>query len=111
MADKTKNISIVDKGLTVDGTLSTTGRLIVKGTIKGTLDGDVVIVSEDGAIYAETNVASITIGGVFEGNVKASRELVVLSTGKCTGKVECKDLVVESGGVLNAEVTCLTGVS
>ena len=111
MADKTKNISIVDKGLTVDGTLSTTGRLIVKGTIKGTLDGDVVTVSEDGSIYAETNVASITIGGVFEGNIKASRELVILSTGKCTGKVECKDLVVESGGVLNAEVTCLTGVS
>ncbi|MBL0700149.1 MAG: polymer-forming cytoskeletal protein [Desulfosarcina sp.] len=109
MADKTKNISIVDKGLTVDGTLSTTGRLIVKGTIKGTLDGDVVIVSEDGTIYAETNVASMTIGGVFEGNIKASRELVVLSTGKCTGKVECKDLVVECGGVLNAEVTCVTG--
>ncbi len=109
MADKTKNISIVDKGLTVDGTLSTTGRLIVKGTIKGTLDGDAVVVAEDGAIYAESNVASMTIGGVFEGNIKASRELVVLSTGKCTGKVECKDLVVESGGVLNAEVTCVTG--
>ena len=43
MADKTKNISIVDKGFTVDGTVSTTGRLIVKGTIKGTLDGDVVM--------------------------------------------------------------------
>ncbi len=108
MADKTKNISIVDKDLTVDGSLSTTGRLIVKGTIKGTLDGDIVIVAEDGAIYADTSVASITIGGIFEGDVKASKELVVLSTGQCTGTVECKDLVVEAGGVLNADVKCIT---
>ena len=109
MADKTKNISIVDKGLTIDGTVSTTGRLIVKGTIKGTLDGDVVVISEGGAVYAETNINSITIGGTFEGDIKASKEFVVLSTGKCTGKVECKDLVVEAGGVLNADITCITG--
>ena len=109
MADKTKNISIVDKGLIVDGAVSTTGRLIGKGTIKGTLDGDVVIISEDGAVYAETNVSSITIGGIFEGDIKASKEFVILSSGKCTGKVECKDLVVEAGGVLNAEITCVTG--
>lgn len=107
VANKTKNISIIDHGLTIDGTISTTGRLIVKGTIKGTLSGDMVIIPENGAVYAEANVVSMTIGGIFEGDIKASKELIILATGKCSGKVECKNLVVESGGILNAEVTCI----
>jgi len=40
--------------------------------------------------------------------VTASKELIILSTGTCAGKVECKDLIVENGGVLNAEVSCKT---
>ena len=71
-----------------------------------------VVISEDGAVYAETNVNSITIGGTFEGDIKASKEFVVLSTGKCTGKVECKDLVVEAGQtivILGPSGCCITG--
>mmetsp|Transcript_27598 Transcript_27598/g.12846 ORF Transcript_27598/g.12846 Transcript_27598/m.12846 type:complete len:84 (+) Transcript_27598:350-601(+) len=48
----------------------------------------------------------MTIGGSFQGEVIASKELIILSTGVCVGKVECKDFVVENGGVLNAEVFC-----
>ena len=106
MGKPSENISIIDQGLTVEGTISTTGRLIVKGTIKGLLEGDVVIIAEEGKIYAETKVNSITIGGIFKGDLKASEELIVLSTGNCSGKVECKDMVVETGGVLNADIQC-----
>jgi len=34
--------------------------------------------------------------------------LIILATGTCSGKVECKDLIVENGGILNAEVSCKT---
>jgi len=107
--NKGKDFSIIDKHLTVDGTLNTSGRLIVKGTVKGTLTGESVIIAEEGSIFADTRVASMTIGGIFEGEIRASRELVILSTGKCSGKVVCKDFVVEAGGVLNAEVSCTSG--
>jgi cytoskeletal protein CcmA (bactofilin family) len=106
---KGQDFSIIDKHLTVDGTLHTTGRLIIKGTVKGSLMGDSVIIAEEGAVFADTRVASMTIGGTFEGEIHASRELVILSTGKCSGKVVCKDFVVEAGGVLNAEVSCTSG--
>jgi cytoskeletal protein CcmA (bactofilin family) len=54
-------------------------------------------------------VASMTIGGTFEGEIRAMKKLILLSTGKCTGKVVCKDLVMETGAILNAQVTCLSG--
>ncbi len=107
MWNRSEHISIVDKGLTVDGTISSKGRLIIKGVVKGTLVGETVIIAEEGAVYADVKVASMTIGGRFEGEIKASDELIILSTGNCAGKIVCKDFVVEAGGVLNAEITSI----
>lgn len=108
MWNKSDNISIIDEGLTVDGTISAKGKLVIKGTVKGTLVGETVIVAEEGVISADTKVESITIGGKFEGELSASNELIILSTGSCGGKVVCKNLVVEAGGILNAEVNCIS---
>jgi len=107
VADKSKNFSLIDKGLVVEGTVSCKGKLIVKGTVKGTLSGEMVIIAAEGAAYTDAQVRSMTIGGTFEGNLKASEELIILSSGVCSGKIVCKDLVVEAGGILNAEVSCI----
>ena len=106
MKRQNKSFSILDKEFSVEGTVSAKGQLIVKGTVNGKLLADSVIIAEEGAVYAEAEVASMTIGGKFEGNVSASKELVILSTGHCTGKIVCRDFVVEAGAVLNAEVSC-----
>ena len=108
MAKKSvKNLSIIDRELKIDGSISSRGKLIIKGQVDGSIDGDVVIIAEDGQVVStSTKVASITIGGNFQGEISASKELIILKTGTCAGKVECKDLIVENGGVLNAEVSC-----
>ena len=107
MANKSKNISIIDKELTVEGTVSTKGKMIIKGTVKGNLEGETVVIAKEGSVYANTKVSDITIGGIFEGDIIVSNELIILSTGSCSGKVECKNLVVEAGGILNATVNCV----
>ncbi|MDD9304226.1 MAG: polymer-forming cytoskeletal protein [Desulfobacter sp.] len=104
-----KNLSIIDKELKIDGSISSTGKLIIKGQVTGTIAGDVVIIAEDGLVNSSaTKVSSLTIGGSFQGEVFASKELIILSTGICAGKVVCQDLIVENGGVLNADVSCKT---
>ncbi len=105
---KSKNLSIIDRDIVVDGTISSKGQLVIKGTVKGTINGETVVIAEEGAVYCDIKVTGITIGGTFEGELEASEELIILSTGYCAGHVVCKDLIVESGGVLNAEVTCKT---
>ncbi|RLB78274.1 MAG: polymer-forming cytoskeletal protein [Deltaproteobacteria bacterium] len=107
LKNKPKEFSIIDRELTVDGKVSTNGRLIIKGIVKGTLVGNHVIIAEEGAVYADAKVASITIGGIFEGEVKASKELIILPTGRCKGKIICKNFVIEPGGILEAHVTCI----
>jgi cytoskeletal protein CcmA (bactofilin family) len=102
----TKNLSIIDRELQVEGTISSKGSLVIKGTVTGTLVGESVVIAEEGVVRADASVISITIGGSFEGDIRASNELVILSTGKCSGKVVCKNIVVESGGILDAGVSC-----
>ncbi|MCK5098612.1 MAG: polymer-forming cytoskeletal protein [Desulfobacteraceae bacterium] len=104
-----KNLSIIDRELTIEGSISSSGKLIIKGKIKGEIKGDIIVIAEDGEVDSSSAiVVSMTVGGKFNGDVIASKELIILSTGSCSGKVECKDLIVENGGVLNAEVSCTT---
>lgn len=102
-----KSLSIIDKELKVEGSISSTGQLIIKGQVTGTIEGDVVVIAEEGKVISPyTKVSSITIGGKFQGEIVASDELIILSTGSCAGKVEYRRLIVENGGILNAEVIC-----
>ncbi len=107
-----KNLSIIDKELMIEGSIASSGKLIIKGKIRGEIKGDIIVIAEDGEVDSSSAiVASMTVGGKFNGDVTASKELIILSTGRCSGKVECKDLIVENGGVLNAEVSCTTSSS
>ena len=109
MKGKSKNISIVDRGLTVEGSVSCKGQLVVKGVIRGDLKGEDVVIAEDGAVYADATVEVITIGGLFDGTLNVTGKLVILASGTCLGKMTCKDFEVESGGILNGEVNCTRG--
>ncbi len=105
MGEKTEYLSIIDKGLTIDGDVSSKGEIVVRGTIKGTLEGEKVVIASEGAVHAKATVVDMVIKGSFEGALHASGSLTILDKGSCLGKVDCKNLVVEAGGNLNAEVT------
>jgi cytoskeletal protein CcmA (bactofilin family) len=104
--DDGNKFSIIDKGMTVDGSVVGKGNLVVKGSVKGTLSGESVVISEEGHVTAETKAQTMTIGGSFEGRLETSGQLVILATGNCSGEIVCGDLVVEAGGRLDAQVTC-----
>jgi cytoskeletal protein CcmA (bactofilin family) len=101
-----QELSILDRHLTITGTVSSQGRLIIQGSLTGRLDADTVIITEQGRVQAEAHVNRITIQGRFEGQLEVLDELTILAGGRCTGTVNCGNFAVEAGGVLNAEVTC-----
>jgi cytoskeletal protein CcmA (bactofilin family) len=98
------DFSLIDNGLSVDGAVQCKGKLIVKGNLRGRIEGDDVIIAEDGSVCAELKAKRISIGGRFEGTIEETDELIILSTGNCSGKVKCGVLILEPGGVLNADV-------
>lgn len=104
MAKNTEALSILSQGAEFEGDMLCTGKIIINGIIKGTLKGEHITIGEQGVVYAETSAQSLTVAGRFEGNLKTSNSLTVLSSGYCDGDVTCHDLVVEPGGVLNGRV-------
>jgi cytoskeletal protein CcmA (bactofilin family) len=100
-----KEISIIDKGLEMEGHISSKGSIIVKGKVKGTIDGDTLIIAQEGIVEADARVKNMTVDGRFDGEVVATEKLVILSKGSCAGTIKCKILVVEAGGGLNAKVS------
>jgi cytoskeletal protein CcmA (bactofilin family) len=101
---KGETLSIIDQGAEFEGTLSCKGKILINGTVKGILNGEVITIGEKGIVHAETKAEILTIGGKFEGKIEASEKLTVRSTGYCEGEVICRDLVVEPGGILNGRV-------
>lgn len=101
-----KKPSVVEKGLTIDGSVSFKGQLIINGTVKGSLVADHIVITEEGVVAAETRTSFITIGGVFRGRLTVSGKLFLRSTGTCSGIITCREMELEPGGVLNGEISC-----
>ena len=104
MAGKEKSLSIIDKDCFVEGTLNVKGKLIIAGSLKGTLVGNTVVTVEGSCVDAPAKVREMTIGGDFQGDVTVYETLRILSTGVFSGKVSCKNITLETGGKLNGRV-------
>jgi cytoskeletal protein CcmA (bactofilin family) len=101
---KSERISIIDKGLKVEGTVRARGRLIVAGEVEGTLVGETVVTVSGSRVRADAQVSEITIGGEFKGDITARERVIILSTGDVRGDLIYKDLRLEAGGLLNGRV-------
>lgn len=100
-----KNLSIIDTGLIIKGDVNSNGSLVIKGRLEGTLNGENIVIAEDGYVAATIESGNMTIAGSFEGEASIAGVLSILATGNCSGKITCGALIVEKGGVLNAQVS------
>jgi len=98
--------SIFDQGLVLEGDIQAEGRLVIRGTVRGRLRADHVIIACQGAVYGQLLVRRIDIAGTFEGQVEAVEHIHIGQTGCCNGRLCCQTLAVAPGAVLNAEVVC-----
>lgn len=108
MSKKTENFSLLDQGAVFEGTLSFTGKAVIKGRVKGILKGEFITIGEEGSVEAETSADTMIIGGRFTGKADVKGQLSILSKGNCEGEIRCGDLVIEPGGIMNARVTNLS---
>lgn len=108
MPRKKEQLSIIDNGLNIEGTLQFKGKIIVAGTLQGDIYGEHVLTVKGSYVSANVKVDEISISGTIEGNIIAYNRLKIASTGHVTGTLFCNTLVIEAGGVLNGKVKRLT---
>jgi len=111
MGKLTDAISIIDRGLSIDGLISSRGKLIIKGAVKGRIEGETLVIARGGKLHADVNVMRMTVGGSYVGELHAKEELVILKTGQCSGSISCKNLTIEAGGVLNGRIAGISGTT
>lgn len=103
-----KELSIIEKDLFIEGTVTSKGRIIIRGVVKGSLYAEEAVIARGGALFGEVEASVLTVAGLFEGEMKKIDDLVVLATGKCIGKIVYENLTVERGGTLNADISCIS---
>ena len=104
MAVRSRSLSIIDKGLKVEGTVNAGGKLVIAGAMEGVLVGTNVVTVQGSHVVARVEVRDMVIAGDFEGDVTALRSLRILRTGNFSGNIVCKTLSLEAGGKLNGHV-------
>jgi len=103
--EKDRDISIINRGCRLNGIMDFKGYLIVAGTVEGVLNVESVITEEGSFIKADVTSEKLTIAGRFEGNIVVTGTLTLLGTANVQGTIQCGNLIVEEGGILNGKIT------
>ncbi len=99
---KNSTPTIIAKDLKIEGHISGSGIVEIEGVIKGTINGNIVILREDGSIEGEVMAESLNIRGNFHGTVRA-KNVNISSKAKVIGLIEYDSLSVEDGAFIDGQ--------
>lgn len=94
--------TIVGRGSSITGNIAISGFLRIDGDV----DGDVqtqgrVIIGEDARIRGNIKAASVSVGGVVQGDIIAPDYVIILSSGIVLGSILTKKLRVDDNVILH----------
>ncbi len=73
-----------------------TGEINVEGRL---------VIGDKGIVRANVNTVNALIQGVYEGNMVATGNVEITSTGRFSGNIETDSLVISKGGLFNGNVS------
>ncbi|HTO09827.1 MAG TPA: polymer-forming cytoskeletal protein [Myxococcota bacterium] len=96
------NVAVIARGVEMSGRLVVPNSLVVEGEFSGELEiASSVVITESGAVTAPIRARSVEIRGAVMGDIVATREVVIHSTGRLHGDVETPSLVIARGATFN----------
>lgn len=94
--------TIIARDLIVEGQVNSGGLIEIEGTIRGTINGNSVVLREEGVIEGLVYAEFLNIRGRFEGSIKA-KNISVSSKAKIIGDIEYDSLAVEDGASIDGQ--------
>ncbi len=99
-------ILTVGRDITLSGEIKQCDRLIIEGEVDASLEGTRVLeISQAGTFRGDTEVEEADIAGYYSGTLTARRKLIIRKTGRVTGNVRYKEIIVEAGGKVGGDVS------
>lgn len=95
--------SLIDKSMSITGTISFKGKARIDGTITGNIEGEHLILSETGKINGNVQSISFNCFGTIKGDILAN---TVIARKNCSihGRLEAISLTVEPGAAIDGEI-------
>ncbi|MFO7964230.1 MAG: polymer-forming cytoskeletal protein [Desulfobacterales bacterium] len=100
---KKRHFSIIQQNMAVKGNVAVDGKMVIGGTLNGTLSASEVVISKSGNVVAGIRAHRVTIAGRFRGEILAG-DVTIAESGICIGDIKCMHLILDPGGNLNATV-------
>lgn len=94
--------TIIARDLKIEGNILSSGLVEIEGHVKGTINGNSVVLREDGIIEGEILAESLSIRGKFNGTVRA-KNISITSKARITGLIEYGSLSVEDGAFIDGQ--------
>ena len=104
MRTKTKDITIISEKSDIEGKLKMPGKVMILGSFTGSIISRTLEIFKDGKAFGSIEAENVIIAGYFEGELACSGLLTITKTATVKGRVAYGTLLVELGGVLDAEV-------
>ena len=100
--DETNVITTLAEDLHIAGTITFKGSLMIKGSLDGEIVSEgLLIVSPTAKVRATVTTKNLVSHGEIEGDVTASKQVVLKGTAVQTGSITTPSIMIESGSVLN----------
>jgi cytoskeletal protein CcmA (bactofilin family) len=104
MLFKSVEIAVISEKAKFKGSLGTPGTLTIFGTFHGRIKSGILEIGKDGKVFGRVEAENVTIAGYFEGELVCYGPLAIAKRGTVRGRIAYGSLVLENGGLLDAEV-------
>ena len=97
------NTTIIAAGTKIRGELQVECRMYVDGEFSGPIDStSIITVGKGGYIEGDVAAEKLIINGGFSGTADCG-EIRILAGGRVVGRITCKTLMIERGGIFNGQ--------
>lgn len=94
--------TIIAQDLKIEGEITSSGLIEIEGFIKGIINGNSVVLREEGFVEGTIIAESLSVRGKFEGNIKA-KNINISSKARIVGTIEYDSLSVEDGASIDGQ--------
>lgn len=105
-----KGLGFIDKDLFIDGSIHSQKKMVVSGTVKGTIYGkQEIVVAEAGNVNGRLEGNKILVAGKVNGDLLAHKRLEIFSTATIQGNMKAPpgQILIQEGADLDAKCKSL----
>lgn len=97
---------VIGKGMIIKGRIHSAEDVFLNGEVEGDLDIENcrLTIGPDGKVAANARAREVDISGIFTGNVEAVEKTCIRASGRLTGDVKTRGIVIEEGALFKGKV-------